>query len=423
MVQSFVYFAVLWMSMSGVDALEGQLTNSFIIDKRGRRSTNSDDRSGRLEAKTIIAGDVSAGIVRAKNIMADGIRANTIRTKYLRVTRKRNREQPRDKSPRRAEFNKDKTTPLNENGLNWKEKSENSTKSSANDRPKSEQAIDKRRPRTKKIPMSQTWPSEKDLSREGIRSVQPKEIEPLVKAAETIHMDILPTPTRPPGINEQSGLLKAKEINSRNIQSSFVKAKNIKADKIRASKVHSDSVFVRRKGGRSGRRKPVRSEFNVGSDIPDKNKKNDIVKPATAEKVRIKPSQIHMNGNEQKRPSELNEINAKIFPTTPPEFSPRKNQFHTFVPHSTHVRDKTFPRLKQSLPGRNDEEKENDINSHRMNSKLDFLHFLGLSDDYSRNLQTEKQTNRRHPSSTGVKNKLDANRFIKNRSFMNPFLN
>ncbi|CAC5396632.1 unnamed protein product [Mytilus coruscus] len=424
MVQSFVYFALLSMSMSSVDALEGpfQLTKSFIIDKRNRRSTNNDERSGRLKAKTITAGDVSAGRVDAVNIMADRIKAGTIRAKYLRVTRKRNREQPLDNSPRREEFSKDKFVSSDGKRINRQVKSE---KSSANDglKPKSKQAIDKRRSRNRKRSKSKSVPTEKDLSREGLHSVQPNEREPLVKAAETIHNEIPPTPTQPPGINEKSGLLKAKEINSRNIQSSFVKAKNIKADKIRASTIHSDSVIVRRKGDRFERRKLVRSEFNVWSDIPDKNKKHDITKPATAEKVLVKPSNIQLNGNGQKRPSKLNEINAKLFPTTPPEFSQHNNQLHPFVPSSTHVRDKTFPRLKISFSGRDDEEKENDPNSHRMKSKLDFLQFLGLSDNYSRNLQTEKQTNRRHPSSAGVTNKLDANRFIKNRSLMNTVLN
>ncbi|XP_052061158.1 uncharacterized protein LOC127701313 [Mytilus californianus] len=414
MVQSFVHFLLLWMSMSSVDALEGpfQLTKSFIIDKRDRRSTHSDDRSGRLKAKTITAGDVSAGSVDAENIMADRIKAGTIRVKYLRVTRKRNREQPLDNSPRREEFSKDKFVSSDGKRINRQDKSE---KSSANNglKPKSKQAIDKQRPLKRKRSKIKSVPTEKDLSREGLHSVQPNEREPVVKAAETIHNEIPPTPTRPPGINEKSGLLKAKEINSRNIQSSFVKAKNIKAEKIRASTVHSDSVTVRRKGDRFERRKPVRSEFNVWSEIPDKNKKHEIIKPA----------KIQLNGDGQKIPSKSNEINSKLFPTTPPEFSPHNNQPYPFVSRSTHVRDKTFPRLKISLSGKDDEEKENDPNSHRMKSKLNNFQFLGLSDNYSRNLQTEKQTNRRHPSSAGVTNKLDANRFIINRSSMNTFLN
>lgn len=367
---------------------------------RYKRETEKGSATGSIKAKDIMAGDITAGSVEADKITADRIKAKNIRAKYISVRRRR----------KRPKFN------TNENAEHANGQNEH---------------VQPQQIHTSNIDHNKDHTFDQNQHQsDHMSSTNQYEIElPL------------PTPTIPP---RMEGLLKAKLIHSKHIETNYMKAKKIKAHIIHASKVQTDSINIRNQGSDITKSvvKFPHGEFNLDrvskpnkgidttestvqiphgesnadlvskTDTSEGNQafiRNRVSKPDTLEgKQTFIRSKGHRKSSKRKskrrrRPREkIKKDRRPPSPTLPPGI----------VNINLPVMEKTERDLKKRIDLPPFVTVDDLEKADRLKSMVPSLQFLGLSDDYFKSLQTERQRNQGHQSIKVSRSFFDPNRFV-----------
>ena len=367
---------------------------------RYKREAEKSSATGSIKAKDIIAGDITAGSVEADKITADRIKAKNIRAKYISVRRRRKR--PKSNPDENAEH---------ANGQN--------------------EHVQLRQMQTSNLDQNKEHTIDQNQHQSDHRSsTNQHEIEPP-----------LPTATIPPRL---AGLLKAKLIRSKHIETNYMKAKKIKAHIIHASKVQTDSINVRKKGSDITKSvvKIPHGEFNLDR-ISKPNKRTDNTKstvqiPHGESSADLVSKLDTSEGNQAfirtrvSKPDTLEGkqafIRTKGRRKSSKEKSKRRKRPRQKTKNDRRPPSPTLPPgiVNINLPvmettGR-DLKKRIDLppfatvddmeKADRLKSMVMNLQFLGLSDDYIKGLQTERQRNQGHQSIKVSRSFFDPNRFV-----------
>jgi hypothetical protein len=368
-------------------------------EMRYKREAAKGSATGSIKAKDIIAGDITAGSVEADKITADRIKAKNIRAKYISVRRRRKRPKSNPDENVEHTIGQDEHVQL-------------------------------RQMQTSNLDQNKEHTIDQNQHQSDHRSsTNQHEIEPP-----------LPTPTIPPRL---AGLLKAKLIRSKHIETNYMKAKKIKAHIIHASKVQTDSINVRKKGSDITKSvvKIPHGEFNLDR-ISKPNKRTDNTKSTVqiphgessadlVSKLDTSEGNQAFIRNRVSKPDTLEGKQAFIRTKGRRKSSKRKSKRRK-RPRQKIDRRPPSPTLPPGIVNVNlpvktgktgwDLKKRLDLppfitvedmeKADRLKSMVTNLQFLGLSDDYIKGLQTERQRNQGHQSMTVSRSFFDPNRFV-----------